>query len=148
LIQSFHDEVGGDGTDHGYPTDLEQAHHQPWNQIAARCSKGRSADYIQWTPGLHPQHCRDIVVKPEAEQASDEQSPKADADVSVANGRLCKLQVEANPKKDPGVGGKGALVPRHSAAEMDGNGPTNVLGNDMLHGTPSHLATCPCLLIF
>src|SRR5258707_12755139 len=86
--------------------------------------------------GLHSQHCRHIVVEPEAEQASDEQPPEANTDIGVANGRLCKLQVETDPEEDSGVGGKGALVPRHPTVQRYWDGTTDVLGNNTLHRAP------------
>jgi hypothetical protein len=66
--------------------------------------------------GLHSQHRRDIVIERETEQASDQQPPEANTDIGIANGGFCELKVEANPKKDTGVGGKSALVPRDPAA--------------------------------
>src|SRR3979490_2337829 len=84
--------------------------------------------------GLHAQHCRHVVVESETEQACDEQPPEANTNIGVANGRLCKLQVKADPKKDPGVGGKGACVPPHPIIRRHRNGTAYVLGNNTLHG--------------
>src|SRR5260370_39836271 len=86
--------------------------------------------------GLHSQHCRHIVVEPEIEQTGDEQTPEASTDIGVTDGRFCELQVEADPKKDSGVGGKGAPVPRHPAIQRYRDGTTDVLGNNALHGAP------------